>query len=123
MIAWQARIIREYASPDQFVTTCICYERPAVDDVALAGALDITTGNPYYKMQAALQIGAEVPRLAIWWSSGVWGLYEQGDRMFSSAQAPFLVTETNAQSHWETIRRTRIRSHCQHSRSSHAVPA
>jgi hypothetical protein len=47
--------------------------------------------------------------------------------MFSSAQAPFLVTETNAQSigqsHWETIRRTRIRSHCQHSHSFHAVPA
>jgi beta-galactosidase len=36
-IAWQARIVREYASPDQFVTTCICSEPPAVDDVALAG--------------------------------------------------------------------------------------
>jgi len=44
---------------------------PAVDDVALAGALDITAGNPYYKMRAALQTGADVPRLAIWWSSGV----------------------------------------------------
>ena len=35
----------------------------------------------------------------------MWALYEQGDRMFSSAQAPFLVTETNAQSigqsHWQ----------------------
>ena len=34
-IGWQADIVREYARPDQFVTTCISYERPAVDDDAL----------------------------------------------------------------------------------------
>ena len=28
-IAWQADIVREYARNDQFVTTCIAYERPA----------------------------------------------------------------------------------------------
>jgi beta-galactosidase len=104
-IAWQAGIVREYASPGQFVTTCISYERPAVDDVAIVRSLDITAGNPYYKMQDALQIGVEVARPEIWWSSGVWGLFEQADRMFASAQAPFLVTETNAQSigqsHWQ----------------------
>ena len=27
-IAWQADIVREYARDDQFVTTCIAYERP-----------------------------------------------------------------------------------------------
>ena len=31
-IGWQADIVREYARPDQFVTTCLSYERPAVDD-------------------------------------------------------------------------------------------
>jgi beta-galactosidase len=97
-ISWQADIVREYALSSQFVTTCISYERPAVDDVALVNSLGVTAGNPYYKMQDGLRIGVEVPRADIWWSSGVWGLFEQGDRMFSSAQAPFLVTETNAQS-------------------------
>ncbi len=104
-IGWQADIVREYARDDQFVTTCISYERPAADDVALVRDLDVTAGNPYYKMQDALRIGVEVPRPEIWWSSGVWGLYEQGDRMFSSSQSRFLVTETNAQSigqsHWQ----------------------
>ena len=104
-IAWQARIVREYADPRQFVTTCISYERPAIDDRQLVQALDVTAGNPYYMMQEALRIGGDVPRTAIWWTTGVWALYEQGDRMFSSAQAPFLVTETNVQSigqsHWE----------------------
>ncbi len=33
-IAWQARIVREYANPRQFVTTCISYERQAIDDRA-----------------------------------------------------------------------------------------
>lgn len=101
----QAEIVREYARPDQFVMTCISYERPAVNDVDLVAGLDIATGNPYYRMQDGLRIGVEVDRPEIWWSSGVWGLFEQADRMFSSAQAPFLVTETNAQSigqsHWE----------------------
>lgn len=104
-IAWQAQIVREYADPRQFVTTCISYERQAIDDEQLVQELDVTAGNPYYMMQEALHIGVEVPRTAQWWTSGVWALYEQGDRMFSSAQAPFLVTETNAQSigqsHWQ----------------------
>ena len=104
-IAWQAGIVREYSTPGQFVTTCISYERPPVDDAALVRSLDVTAGNPYYKMQEALRIGVEEPRPEIWWTSGVWALYEQGDRMFSSSQSPFLVTETNAQSigqsHWQ----------------------
>ncbi|NHA66459.1 beta-galactosidase [Phycicoccus sp. CMS6Z-2] len=104
-IAWQADIVREYAGEDQFVTTCISYERPAVDDRSLTEALDVTAGNPYYKMQDALDITREVRREEMWWSSGVWGLYEQADRMWSSKQDRFLVTETNAQSigqsHWQ----------------------
>lgn len=104
-IGWQASIVREYARADQFVTTCISYERPAVDDVGLVRELDVTAGNPYYRMQDGLRAGVEVPRSEVWWSSGVWGLVQQGDRMYSSAQEPFLVTETNAQSigqsHWE----------------------
>jgi beta-galactosidase len=104
-IAWQAGIVREYARDDQFVTTCISYERPAVNDVELVRSLDVSAGNPYYKMQDALRIGVEVPRNEIWWSSGVWALFEQADRMYSTAQERFLVMETNAQSigqsHWQ----------------------
>jgi beta-galactosidase len=104
-LGWQAGIVREYATGDQFVTTCISYERPAVDDVAIMRSLDIASGNPYYKMQDALRIGVEVPRPEMWWSSGVWALFEQADRMWASTQDSFLVTETNAQSigqsHWQ----------------------
>ena len=104
-IHWQAKIVREYAKPEQFVTTCISYERPTIDDESLVAGLDVTAGNPYYKMQDALRLGVDEPRPALWWSTGPWGLYEQADRLFSSAQEPFLVTETNAQSigqsHWQ----------------------
>ncbi|WP_033338504.1 beta-galactosidase [Catenuloplanes japonicus] len=96
-IGWQAEIAREYARPGQFVTTCIAYERPGIEDHALAARLDVTAGNPYYRMQDALTL----PRTRVddqdWTTSGVWALYQSADRMFSSRQEPFLVTETNAQ--------------------------
>ncbi len=96
-IGWQADLVREYARPDQFITTCISYDRPAVEDDALTRQLDITSGNPYYAMQDELA----VPQLSIatprWPAHGTWALYQSADRMFSSRQEPFLVTETNAQ--------------------------
>lgn len=98
LIAWQADVVREYARDDQFVTTCISYARPQVADDRLVESLDVTAGNPYYKMQDGLTRGVEVQREAGWWHTGVWALHQWGDRAFSSAQAPFLVTETNAQS-------------------------
>ena len=95
-IAWQADIVREYASPEQFVTTCIAYDRPGVDDVSLNRALDVTAGNPYYAMQddLALPVGDDAPQG--WTTSGAWTLFASADRMYASKQAPFLVTETNA---------------------------
>ena len=95
-IAWQADIVREYARPDQFVTTCIAYERPALDDDRLTGRLDVTAGNPYYVMQDALALPDDDQRPQSWTSSGTWALYLSADRMYSSRQEPFLVTETNA---------------------------
>jgi beta-galactosidase len=95
-IAWQADIVREYARDHQFVTTCIAYERPTVDDANLTAALDVTAGNPYYAMQDALA----VPSMAVspqgWTTSGAWSLFLSADRMYASKQAPFLITETNA---------------------------
>jgi beta-galactosidase len=98
LIAWQADLVREYARDDQFVTTCISYSRPQVSDDELVASLDVVAGNPYYKMQDSLDAAAETPRQEAWWSTGVWALFQWGDRAFSSAQTQYLVTETNAQS-------------------------
>ena len=95
-IGWQAGIVREYARPDQFVTTCIAYERPGVDDANLTRALDVTAGNPYYAMQDALAVPYADSLPQGWTTSGAWSLFASADRMFASKQAPFLITETNA---------------------------
>ena len=96
-IAWQADIVREYARDDQFVTTCIAYERPAVDDANLTRALDVTAGNPYYAMQDALAVPEHgAPRRRAGRPPGPGALFLSADRMYASKQAPFLVTETNA---------------------------
>ncbi len=95
-IGWQADIIREYARPDQFVTTCLAYERPALDDDGLTDRLDVNAGNPYYAMQDGLRLPDSGTSPQYWTTTGTWALYLSGDRMFSSRQEPFLVTETNA---------------------------
>jgi beta-galactosidase len=97
-ISWQSYIVREYAREDQFVTTCISYERRTVEDEHLTKSLDITAGNPYYRMQDKLALPSlEDPEDQHWTTSGTWALYATADRMYGSKQAPFLVTETNAQ--------------------------
>lgn len=95
-ISWQAGIVRELARDDQFVTTCLAYSRPALDDAAVAEDLDITAGNPYYSMQDALALPATGEAPQGWATSGTWSIFQSADRMFSSRQEPFLVTETNA---------------------------
>jgi beta-galactosidase len=97
-IAWQAGIVREYARPEQFVTTCISYNRPAVEDDQLTDALDVTAGNPYYGMQDALALPDRGTTVQHWTTTGTWALYHSADRMYSSRQEPYLVTETNASS-------------------------
>ncbi|MCQ2000561.1 beta-galactosidase [Arthrobacter zhaoxinii] len=97
-ISWQAYIVREYSQPNQFVTTCISYERRTAEDDQLTRDLDITAGNPYYRMQDMLAVPSlEDPNEQHWTTSGTWALYATADRMYGSKQAPFLVTETNAQ--------------------------
>ena len=96
LIAWQAGIAREYARPDQFVTTCIAYERPALDDHELTAGLDITSGNAYYRMQDGLALPDTRTPQQYWTTNSTWAMYLTADRMYSSRQEPFLVTETNA---------------------------
>jgi beta-galactosidase len=95
-ISWQADLVREYSREGQFVTTCIAYPRPAQDDVTLTENLDVTAGNPYYGMQDHLAIDMDLDPIQPWTTTGVWGLFRQADRIFSSTQSRFLVTETNA---------------------------
>ena len=95
-IAWQADIVRGIARRDQFVTTCIAYSRPAVDDRALTAALDVTAGNPYYAMQDSLALPDRSVAPQGWTTAGTWSIFQSADRMYSSRQEPFLVTETNA---------------------------
>jgi beta-galactosidase len=95
-IGWQADIVREYARDDQFVTTCISFDRPTVDDANLTAALDVTAGNPYYAMQDAFAVPGTKAAPQGWATSGAWSLFLSADRMYASKQAPFLITETNA---------------------------
>ncbi|MEO3749093.1 beta-galactosidase [Streptomyces sp. B6B3] len=97
-IGWQADVVREYARPEQFVTTCIAYERRTVHDDDLTRRLDVTAGNPYYRMQDSLQLPPAAGESGQGWTThGTWALYRSADRMYASRQEPFLVTETNAQ--------------------------
>lgn len=97
-IAWQAGIVREYARPGQLVTTCLAYPRPAFDDEQIVRALDVTAGNPYYATQDHLDASRTQNPVTPWTTSGVAQLFRQADRLYSSKQSRFLVTETNAQS-------------------------
>jgi beta-galactosidase len=99
-IGWQADIVREYAKPEHFVTTCISYTRQGVEDDEMSDRLDIASGNPYYDMQDGLLLPDPTPdeHEQIWKTTGVWSMYQTADWMFSSRQEPFLVTETNANS-------------------------
>lgn len=97
-IGWQADIVRAYARPEHFVTTCISYTRQGVEDDELSARLDIASGNPYYDMQDGLLLPDPTPdgHEQVWKTTGVWSMYRTADWMFSSRQEPFLVTETNA---------------------------
>jgi beta-galactosidase len=53
-IGWQAGIVRELTGGHGFVTTCISYEQPGVEDVELSRKLDVAAGNAYYEMQDSL---------------------------------------------------------------------
>ena len=100
-INWQASLVRELAAAvgrdDQFVTTCVAYDLPAVDELEVNRGLDVAAGNPYFPPQDDMVLPApdEIPDRA-WMVSGTWNLVHLSDRMFASKQAPFLVTETNA---------------------------
>lgn len=68
-----------------------------VEDDKLTDRLDVTAGNPYYTMQDALALPDQGGDGQNWTTNYTWALYRSADRMYSSRQEPFLVTETDAQ--------------------------
>ncbi|WP_323743425.1 beta-galactosidase [Agreia pratensis] len=97
-IGWQASIVRQIADPAHFVTTCISYDQLGVEDVDLSAELDIASGNAYYEMESSLAHPSTDERSTGWIVKGTWALFHLADLMYSSKQARFLVTETNASS-------------------------
>jgi beta-galactosidase len=100
-IGWQADIVRELTGGRGFVTTCISYEQPGIEDAELSRKLDVASGNAYYEMQDSLTHPSTLPRSSGpmgWVVRGPWAVTQLADLMYSSKQAPFLVTETNAAS-------------------------
>ncbi|MFB7894514.1 beta-galactosidase [Microbacterium sp. NPDC056044] len=96
-IGWQAGIVRELVDDDTFLTTCIAYNRPAMDDVAVGAQLDIASGNAYYLAQDALDLDREGAG-GNWYADDVPQFVLMADRMRATTQGPFLVTETGAAS-------------------------
>jgi beta-galactosidase len=100
-IEWQVALVRRYARPDQFVTTCLSLGRPALDPVALGRTLDVAAINAYYPAQDALTLPRPPEPLVggrpEWLpDTGLWGVYLLADTAYGVLGAPFLVTETNA---------------------------
>lgn len=98
-IGWQADIVRELVGPEPFLTTCISYEQPGVEDVDLSARLSVASGNVYYASEDALAVPTDAPAASGetgWIVRGAWAVTQLADLMYSSRQEPFLVTETNA---------------------------
>ncbi|TDO52472.1 beta-galactosidase [Kribbella sp. VKM Ac-2527] len=98
-IGWQADLVGELRRPEQFVTTCLAYDRAAVADVPLSSRLDVAAGNLYVHVQDGLERPARPPRFEPGWiGRSVADLYLAADRVYGSRGEPFLITETNATS-------------------------
>jgi beta-galactosidase len=90
-LAWQARIVREYKKPGQFITQDFSGGvHTDIDQWAIAKTLDIVATNPYYAVQD--QLDGHSATLT-------------DDVARSLKQDNFLVTETNAQTiGWDSKR-------------------
>ncbi|MFB9237621.1 beta-galactosidase [Plantactinospora siamensis] len=99
-IGWQVAIVRRYARPDQFITTCIAAHQPAADGLGIAARCDRTAANVYHATQDGLAADPPTakPQGTPWWNrdSGAWHVYLQADTARGYRDERFLVTETNA---------------------------
>ncbi|MCI2237759.1 beta-galactosidase [Paenibacillus sp. TRM 82003] len=102
-IAWQAGIVRSLVPEHQFVTTCVALNQDGLDVGEVGRPLDVVGTNVYYGTQDDLELpgsddpaGTTTPFWVPW--AGTAYLHLQADLSRGTAQAPFLVTETNATS-------------------------
>jgi beta-galactosidase len=105
-LAWQARIIREYARPDQFITQDVVavHGRAESDVYDIAQYMDVLAINPYHVTQDGLDLSLGDNRVygATEWMSamisnpGVWSMYFNGDFARGAKETNFLITELNA---------------------------
>ena len=108
LLSWQARIVREYARPDQFVTQCFVslHGRADADVYDIAQALDVVAINPYHPTQDALDLteGKALVYGAPEWmniqgnQSQVYRLFLNADFARGAKQKNYLVTELDATS-------------------------
>lgn len=98
-LTWQTGIVREYASPEQFITQDVVggHGRGDSDLYQVAQTVDILAINSQHATQDGLELPADDSTLGLphWQESGVWALYFKGDLGRSGRQSNFLVTETN----------------------------
>ncbi len=97
-IGWQADLVREYARDNQFVTTCVALDRPAMQEEQVVRRLDVPALNAYHGVEDHLDFARELARPDHWIRTGVAGLLELADRGYGMLQERFLVTETNVSS-------------------------
>ncbi len=101
-LAWQARIVRELARPDQFITQDLVggHGLPESDRYAIAQVVDILAENPYHPTQDGLLLPAPPAdgKSGPFWmyERDVSSLFFKGDLGWSGRQSNFLVTELNA---------------------------
>jgi beta-galactosidase len=83
-LAWQAKLVREYKRPDQFITHDFSGGvHTNIDQWKIAQSLDVVAENAYFETQTLLS------------GRGIWLTDDLGR---SLKHSNFLVTETNAQS-------------------------
>ncbi|MGC4154443.1 MAG: beta-galactosidase [Propionicimonas sp.] len=95
-ISWLRQIVRDHASADQFITTCIDTMAPAVHDGVLAEQLDLVSANQYLATQS--ELAGDVIGDYAFPPSGSWAPFYAGDRAYGMRQERYLITETNATS-------------------------
>ncbi|MEP7285665.1 MAG: beta-galactosidase [Chloroflexota bacterium] len=106
LLSWEARLVREYARPDQFVTQCFVsvHGRAESDVYEISKVLDVVAINPYHPTQDGLALTEGKPLVygtPEWMNlqsneSQVWRIFLNADFARGAKQKNYLVTEINA---------------------------
>ncbi len=102
---WQREIVRTIIPAEQFITTCVALNRPAMDTFTIGESLDVTSVNVYYASQDGLAHPTHKPAPGEDVAKPFWvplhgasALNMICDTARGIKQDNFLVTETNGNS-------------------------